>query len=148
MALTVFTSLVGFWGHRFAPLHFYDPAVSWTDAGEISTNWGNVKKYLDESMTIEQYGITRRILTDDVYAASLVVPVDQLDKMRVVGMDGNYSLEPDTMVLLFRDLQLLSYVKVFYGAQPDPAKEEEFRRTLEAEANLVYEDGLSSVWLR
>lgn len=142
VVLFVFSSLTGQYAHRFTLAHFYDPEVSWLEAGEHSTKWREVGEFLDEHMNYEEVD---KVVTDSIYNLSLVLPVEQLGKIRAMQLKGS-DRTAETIVVAFRELRL-EYMGVGYSHQMDPEFEEsKFRQEMEEDFNLIYNDGWSKVW--
>ena len=143
VVLFVFSSLTGQWAHRFTLAHFYDPEVSWVEAGEHSTNWREVGEFLDEHMNYEEVD---KIVTDDIYNLSLALPVERLGKIRSMQFKGA-DRTAETIVVAFRELRLPVFAGTGYPHWIDPEFEEsKFRREMEEDFNLIYSDGWSKVW--
>lgn len=86
------------------------------------------------------------MVTDHIYNLSLVLPVEQLAKIRAMQLKGA-DRTAETMVVAFRDLGPSGYLWIGWAHWMDPEFEEpRFRQELEENFNLIYSDGWSKVW--
>jgi hypothetical protein len=142
-ALFVFSSMIGQWGNRYIPQHLYNPSVSWVQGGEHPTEWRRLESYLDGRVTYEEVDA---FLTDERYAMGLILPMDQWDKIKVVGTQGA-DLSPGSLVVAFRGLDPYSYIEEADPAQFEPAFEpEKFQESVSETSSRIYDDGGFQIW--
>jgi hypothetical protein len=142
-ALFVFSSMIGQWANRYVPQHLYNPSVTWVQGGEHPTEWRRLEDYLDGTITYDDVNV---FLTDERYALGLILPVDQWDKIKVVGTEGA-DLSPGALVVAFRGLDPYSYIEEADAAQFDPTFEpEEFQETVSETSSRIYDDGSFQIW--
>jgi len=141
--LLVFTSLLGLWGHRYAPVHLYDPSVSWVQAGDHPVGWTRMDRFFDKYVNYEDVD---RIASDDWFVLSLIMPIDQFEKARPIERmkSGDHT---DTFVMEFRELNTHSYITVDEPERYAPEfTEVNFRQKLEMTYNLIYNDNQFRLW--
>jgi hypothetical protein len=144
-ALLVFSSMIGQWAHRYVPQHLYNPSVSWVEGGEHPTEWRRLESYLDSRVTYEEVDV---FLTDERYALGLILPLDQWDKIKVVGTQGA-DLSPGALVVAFRGLNPYSYIEEADPAAFEPTFEpEKFQERVSETSSRIYDDGSFQIWRR
>jgi len=144
-ALFVFSSMIGQWGNRYIPQHLYNPSVSWVQGGEHPTEWRRLESALDGRVTYEEVEV---FLTDERYALGLLLPVDQWDKIKVVGTQGA-DLSPGDLVVAFRGLDPYSYIEEIDPAKFEPTFEpEKFQASVSETSSRIYDDGSFQIWRR
>jgi hypothetical protein len=151
--LMIFSSLIGFWGHLYVPTHLYDPQVSWIEAGEHPVNWGRLKGFFDNYVIYENLN---RLLTDEFYVLSLIVPPEMWERVEVIGHERAI-LSSNTMTVVFRRLNVIEsyhgqgaprYFNPEWRQQEFNQKlaMEKFDRMLKTGFNLVYHNGEFQTW--
>ncbi|MCJ7509361.1 MAG: hypothetical protein MUP14_00530 [Dehalococcoidia bacterium] len=144
-ALFVFSSMIGLWGNRYIPQHLYNPSVSWVQGGEHPTEWRRLESYLDGRVTYEKVDM---FLTDERYAMGLILPMDQWDKIEVVGTQG-VDLSPGSLVVAFRGLDPDSYIEEVDPSKFDSSFEpEKFQESVSETSSRIYDDGSFQIWRR
>jgi len=143
IVLLVFSSLVGLWAHRWVPLHLYDPRVDFTEAGEHSPSWQRMNKFFIRYVT---YNDISQILTDNWYMLSLILPLEQHEKLQSINAK-TVSLFGNTMTVSFRGLSVRSYILQILPDKSNPDfRKREFKKKLMTSSNLIYEDGKFRIW--
>ena len=144
-ALFVFSSMIGLWGNRYIPQHLYNPSVSWVQGGEHPAEWRRLGSALDGRVTYEE---VEMFLTDERYALGLILPMDQWDKIKVVGTQGA-DLPPGALVVAFRGLNPYSYIEEVDPSKFDPTFEpEKFQESVSETSSRIYDDGSFQIWRR
>jgi hypothetical protein len=140
----IFSSLIGFTMHRFTPSHFYDPTVTWWEMGEHPSNWAQLKGFFTKNTP---YANADNILTDDIYVLSLLLPLDQINKMHpIISREAN-TFEEGSMVIAFRGLGATSYIPQGMPLSYNPEFDEAaFKQKVVTNLNLIYTSGGFAIW--
>jgi len=78
LILAVTVAFLSPWSHRFLALHYYDPAISFRDAGDHNPNYVYLSKYMDK---MGNYSI---LFTDDVELVRILVKADPNFQLRIL----------------------------------------------------------------
>ncbi len=73
-----------FLGNRYLPLQLYDPNVSTLNAGDHPLDWQNVASSVGNKIS---YSGIDKIVTDEEYVTSLIIPLNDWGKMQIVGFN-------------------------------------------------------------
>jgi hypothetical protein len=95
MALLVFTAGIGFWASSYAPTKLYSQGADPSSASGRPLTWPAVASYLSFS------GNPNCILTNEIYATSLSVPVEQWNITKLI---GSVSPKPGCLVIVYPGL--------------------------------------------
>jgi len=145
VTLWVVSSFTGLWANRYAPTHLYDPKVSFAEAGEHPVSWQRLGPFFEEHLEYENID---KILTDEGYALSLLLPLEQWNKSRIIGFSGARVSDSSSIVVAFRDLHIKdTYLNQLREVYRDPKyNEAEFRREVKMGCNLIYNDAAYQIW--
>ena len=145
MSLFIFTALTGLWGSNFAPVHLYDPNVTFNEVGEHSPEYGRLQNYIQGHFDINNIGV---IITDDVQIMSLMVPVEDISKIIPIGLKTTQLGQP-IMVVELRGFNPSPYIAQGEPDIFDPNfNVNTFINGLDQNNNLVYSDNNYAIWLR
>ena len=141
----MFSAFIGLWATvRYVPLHLYDPAVSFNDAGEHPMGWQNLKPFFSSKM---DYANVDSIISDETYTLSLLLPQDQWNKARVLGQMGS-QISPKSLIVILTNFNVLnSYMTQGYKRDSDiNYNESDFKYKLDSDCNQIYSDNNFQVW--
>jgi len=144
LALLVWGGLVGQWARSYLPRHLYDPSVSFEAVGEHPPGWRRLTPLVPR--WVEVLGVWR-VLTDEVYITSALLPVQEWRRVQVLGFRGGEPVS-GSLVLGLRGLR--STEGYFPHGAPyfrlEDYTPEKVRRFLDGEANRLYDEGRFQAW--
>jgi len=143
--IVVFAALTGQWGNRYLPVFLYDPNVSAVQSGDHSLDWKYVNNTLGNKLN---FNMIDRIITDEKYDASLIVPIDDWTKIEVAGLNDT-PVSDSTVTFMFRDFNIRqTYIEQAMGINYDPLfNATNFIADLNAHSNLIYTTDTTQVWI-
>lgn len=157
VVLIVSSSFVGLWGHRYAPLHLYDPKISMIDVGEHQVDYLRLKPFFSNYVA---YGGIDVVLADDPFPLYVLLPTTEYSKIARLSESGITAKPGDpfpietpqshrAMIVELRDLNLYEYY--YFNSPPIKPSEitfyqSELQSFLEENRNCVYSDGQFKIW--
>lgn len=147
MTILLLSLFTGLWGHNFAPLHIYDPHISYMDLGERNLDFMRVNDFLTRKLSTDGF---QRIWTDDSNPLiSLLNPIDY-NKIKGLTVDSIHTLDPygNDLVCAFKDLNLYSYYRGAFLKSPHETEvfRYELHKYLGDNFNRIYDDGKYVFW--
>jgi len=145
--LFVFSSFLGFHAHRFTPAYYYNPEIDrLADAGEHPIDWKRVGNFLTNYIGYESF---QKIATEDVVILSLILPLEQHQKIQGIGIRRDADIEGSQIIVAFRNFNLQTAhdaeILGLYDFTVTPA---EWKREIDMTANQIYNDGRFQIWRR
>lgn len=149
----VLASFTGLWGHKFAPIHLYDPSVNSVEVGEKNVDFMRVNGFFSQKIQVNSFEAIW--VDDDTPLVSLLQP-NEYNKIRSLSLDYiqvHATVRPsiNELVCEFKDFNLYSYSSGAYS----PIKTLEEAQTLRYELyqysdnnlNRIYDDGKYRFWV-
>ena len=152
LVILILASFVGLWGHRFAPMHLYDPSVRSSEIGETNIDFMRVNDFFSQRIQVTHF---QAIWVDD--DAPLVSLLQPNDYNRIMRLGASYieihsygKLPVNELVCGFSDLNLYHY---YTGKSSSMTPEEgqtlkyELHQHFENNLNRIYDDGKYRFWV-
>lgn len=149
----ILASFIGLWGHRFAPVHLYDPSVNSVEVGERNIDFMRVNGFFSQKIRVNSFEAIW--VDDDTSLVSLLQPNEysKIRNVRLGYIQTHATMHPSINELLcaFKDFNLYSYSSGAYS----PIKTLEEAQTLRYELyqysdnnlNRIYDDGKYRFWV-
>jgi hypothetical protein len=151
-ALLIFASFVGLWGHRFAPMHLYDPSIGSSDIGERNIDVVRVSGFLNQRIQVTHFHAIW--VDDDASLVSLLQPIDYCKIMRLgsdyIETHSSKKLLINELVCEFSNFNLYHY---YAGVSSSMTPEEgqslkhELYHYFENDLLRIYDDGKYRFWV-
>lgn len=153
LIVLVLAAFVGLWGHRFAPIHLYDPSVNSVEVGERNIDFMRVNGFFSQRIQVDSFQAIW--VDDDTPLVSLLQPDDynKIRRFRLDYIQTQATVRPSTneLVCEFKDFNLYYY----YSGAYSPIKTPEEAQTLKYELypyfdnnlNRIYDDGKYRFWV-
>lgn len=145
----VICTFIGLWGHNFAPLHLYDPAVSSTEAGERNKDFMRIA-YFNKKVPIKDYNM---VWTDDRSSLLFLIEPDEYYKINWLPTKDikELSSSDTALVYVLKNLNLYFYVAGIFSPAKTPKDAEiagyMLEQYLEYRFDCVYSDGKNQLWI-
>lgn len=149
MAFLLFYSFIGLWGHGFAPLHLYDPSISYEEAGERNIDFMRLSNF-NEKVIVKNY---RVVWTDDLNPLVFLINSSDYDKIdRIPQQDiqkiGSYGKE---IIYELKGFNLYFYYARTFSPAKNPENADvlahEFELWVQNKFSCVYSDGKYRLWM-
>ena len=144
----IVSSMIGLWGHSFAPVHLYTPSISFDEVGERNMDVMRVNDFFSE-LPIENYSI---ILADDVNPLLTLLDPGDYKLIRQLDGDGVTKLEGNSTILVcaFKNLLLYSYYARTFSLVDTLQKAKDLQTELFIQLDnytRIYDDGKYFFWV-
>ncbi len=149
LVISLFVPLfIGLWGHNFAPVHLYNPAINPIDVGERNTDFMRIVDY-NVNIPVENFST---VWGDD--RNPLVFLLNPNDYPKIERMPYGYfallGSHENELAYVLKDLNLYYYHAGVYSPIDDPAQvdgvRQELRQRLEDRFNRLFDDGKYEIW--
>jgi len=148
VTILLVSSFIGLWGHNFAPVHLYNPAVSPNDVGERNKDFMRIADF-NRYVPIANFA---KVWADDRNPlVFLLNPADysKIETMPVSNI-GELGSRSNELAYVLKDLNLYFYYAGTYSSIDNPKDVEGVKsmlqQHLESRFNLVFNDGKYEVW--
>lgn len=151
-ALLIFAAFVGLWGHKFAPMHLYDPSIGSSNIGERNIDVVRVGDFLRQKIQVTHF---HAIWVDD--DASLVLLLQPINYYKIMRLGPSYiethsskKLPINELVCEFSNFNLYHY---YVGTSSSMTLEEgqvlkhELCQYFENDFLRIYDDGKYRFWI-
>jgi len=149
VVVAVFLSavMIGLISHRFVPSHLYSNSVTWQEAGEHPLNWRRISLFLNSKV---QFSEVDKLITDESYVLKLGLPLDQWNKVLVIGEPDSYPTAT-SLVIGYRGLEPRSYLaqstaRVFVPRQFKVPNSRIVSEEVRATSARIFDDGEHRIW--
>jgi hypothetical protein len=149
----VLASFTGLWGHKFAPIHLYDPSVNSVEVGEKNVDFMRVNGFFSQKIQVNSFEAIW--VDDDTPLVSLLQP-NEYNKIRSLSLDYiqvHATVRPsiNELVCEFKDFNLYSYSSGAYSTIKTLEEAQTLRYELyqysDNNLNRIYDDGKYRFWV-
>jgi len=146
--ILIISSMIGLWGHSFAPIYLYTPEVTQVEIGDRNIDPMRVNNFF-KIIDFDDYSI---ILADDVNPLLHLLEPKEYYKIRQLQSDGILELKDEGKILVcsFKDLNLYSYYARTFSVV-DSLQEAQYLRVKFFEQldnyTKIYDDGRYRFWV-
>ena len=144
VAVVVFVSFIGLWGHDFAPVHLYDNSIDSLSVGEHSPTMTRMSAFMTQNVN---YTHIDRIVAEDHSPLTLALPPLEFGKIRTM-RDTLPVHDGRSIILSTYDLNIYKYYAGYF-AGVSPETKDTLKNTIEHRLepfDLTYSDGHNKVW--
>ena len=149
VAFLLFYSFIGFWGHGFAPLHLYNPLISYEEVGERNTDFMRLCNF-NEKVIVKNYKV---VWTDDLNPLIFLINSSDYNKIeRIRPQDiqkvGSYGKE---IIYELKGFNLYFYYARAFSPVENPEDADvlahEYELYVQNKFSCVYSDGKYRLWI-
>jgi hypothetical protein len=150
--LLILAAFVGLWGHQFAPMHLYDPSITYSEVGERNVDYMRANDFFSQNIQTTDFQV---IWADD--DAALVSLLSPNDYNKIVRLDTNFleehssgKLGVNELVCGFNNLNLYHYysgVSATKTPEQGKASGDQLQGYLDNNFTRIYDDGKSAFWV-
>jgi hypothetical protein len=148
VTILLVSSFIGLWGHNFAPVYLYNPAVSSNDVGERNQDFMRITDF-NKYVPIANFA---KVWADD--RNPLVFLLNPADYSRIERMPasniGELGSHSNELAYVLKNLNLYFYYAGTFSPVVDLKDAEDVKdllqQRLESRFNLVFNDGKYEVW--
>lgn len=150
----IFSALIGLWGHRFAPLHLYNPDMNLLDVGERYTDVLRIYHFFNQKVEVDHF---QAIWTDDSAAIISLLKSKDYSKVMFLNYDfiAMHSIKRFQYDELVCELHNFNTYRYFTGGATSTSPDEgEFMRqemTNYLQNNVmgirIFDDGKYRFWI-
>jgi len=148
MAFLLFYSFIGLWGHGFAPLHLYDPSISYAEVGERNIDFARLSNF-NSKVVMQNYTI---VWSDDVSPLLSLLEPSDYGKIRRITVDAIEKRGSQDSEIIYELKGFNLYL--YYSRTFSPAKSPEDAMSLmhrienrvRDKFNCIFDDGKFRLW--
>lgn len=152
MTFLLFYSFIGLWGHGFAPLHLYDPSISYEEVGERNIDFMRLGNFNKKVVTMN----ISVLWADDLNPLLFLVDSSDYNRIRrLTQLDtanmqkvGSYGKE---IIYELKKFNLYFYYARLFSPCTNPRNASEVASRLEvyvqSKFSCVYNDGKYRLWM-